>query len=105
MDKETFADPAVKEIMSSGWISVKIDAENDKKKGTFKDKTFEYNKLAMAFGVRVYPSYLFIDKNGQPITIVSSFFEKDKFIPILDYFSKELYTKEVDLQEYIESKS
>ncbi|MFC1541281.1 thioredoxin family protein [Candidatus Latescibacterota bacterium] len=105
MDAETFSNPEVMDIMTKGWIKIKINAEDGEKKGTYKEQTLEYNRLAAAFGVRAYPSYLFFDKKGQPITIVPNFWEKEKFIPILDYFTKELYTKEIDLQEYIESKS
>jgi thioredoxin-related protein len=105
MDKETFAAPSVMEIMTAGWIKIKIDAENGEKSGTFKDQTLEYNKLAAAFGVRGYPSYLFFDKEGQPVTVISGYHEKENFIPMLDYFTKELYIKEVNLQEYVKSKS
>ena len=97
--REGFADEDIQNANDA------IDAENGEKSGTFKDQTLEYNKLAAAFGVRGYPSYLFFDKKGQPITVISNFFEKEKFIPLLDYFTKELYIKEVDLQKYVESNS
>ncbi|MFC1651031.1 thioredoxin family protein [Candidatus Latescibacterota bacterium] len=105
MDKETFAAPEVMDIMTAGWIKIKIDAEEEKKSGTFRDQTFEYNKLSAAFGVSGFPSYLFFNKAGEPITVISGYYETNKFIPVLDYFTKELYTKDVNFQEYIESKS
>ena len=59
----------------------------------------------MALGVRAFPSYLFIDKEGEPITVISSYFPKEKFKPILNYFKNELYKKNVKLTDYIESNS
>ncbi len=105
MDEETFSAPAVMKAMNDDWVKIKINAEDNNTKGTFRDKTLPYSNLAQAFGVRGYPSYLFFDKEGQPITVISSYFEKEKFLPILEYFEKELYAEEVNLQEYIESNS
>ncbi len=105
MDEETFSASEVKKILESNWVTIKIDAEDKKASGTFEDRTLPYDRLALAFGVRGYPSYLFIDNAGEPVTVVSGYFPKEQFIPVLDYFINELYKKDVNLTKYIESNS
>ena len=105
MDDSTFSNSEIKKILTSEWITIKIDAEDKKTSGTFKDRTMPYNRLVLAFGVRGYPSYLFIDKEGEPITVISGYHPKEQFKPMLDYFINELYKKDVNLMKYIESNS
>ena len=105
MDEETFSASEVKKILESNWVTIKINAEDKKASGTFEDRILPYDRLALAFGVRGYPSYLFIDNAGEPVTVVSGYFPKEQFIPVLDYFINELYKKDVNLTKYIESNS
>ena len=104
MDEKTFSDPGIKKLFASDWITIKIYTEDKKTKGTFKDSTMSYNQLTRAFRVSGLPSYLFIDKNGEPVTVIPGYIPKEKFSRILDYMKNELYLKKVDFQEYVESK-
>ncbi|GAI93132.1 unnamed protein product, partial [marine sediment metagenome] len=105
MDEETFSDSEVEKILTSNWVTIKINAEDRNSSGTFKDQTLPYNRLALAFGVNAFPSYLFIDKDGEPVTVVSGYRPKEQFVPVLDYFINELYKKGIYLDKYIESNS
>ncbi len=104
MDEKTFSDAEVKNMLSENWIAIKLDAENTSKMGSFKGQTMTYRQMTGAFGVKGFPSYLFIDKNGEAITVIPNYWEKEKFIPILEYFQEEKYLDEVNLMEFIESK-
>ena len=106
MDEETFSTPEIKKIFASDWVTIKINAEENRKSGTFKGENLTYSKLAMALGVRAFPSYLFIDKEGEPVTIITGFKEKKQFSVILDFFKNEIYKKDEEFQkEYIDSRS
>ena len=106
MDEKTFSAPEIMKIFASDWITIKINAEENRKSGTFKDENLTYSKLAMTLGVRAFPSYLFIDKEGEIVNIVTGFKEKKQFSAILDYFKNEIYKKDEKFQkEYIESRS
>lgn len=104
MDEETFSDPAIKQKFAEDWIMIKINAEDKVKQGTFKGKTMTYRELTQAFGVQGYPSYVFIDNNGEPANIVSGYREKEPFAAILDYFRDEVYKLDDESQKkYMES--
>lgn len=105
MDEKTFSAPEIKERFASDWITIKVDTDDRETTGTFKDKTLSYRQLAGAFGANSLPSFLFIDRNGEPVTIIAGYREKGEFAPILDYINKELYKENIELGEYIEQHS
>ncbi len=105
MDEKTFSTPEIKKIFASGWITIRLDTEDDKTEGILNGEKIVYKQIAGKFGITVLPSYLFIDKEGKPVTIILGYRPKEPFSIILDYFQNELYKKEINLNEYIESKS
>ena len=134
MDEKTFSDSEIKDIFAKDWITIRLNTEDNKTTGSFTGNTLvflekrigsidklnkalgtnftsfsearpTYNQLAGIFGIKGLPSYLFIDKKGEPITVISSFYPKEKFKPILNYFKNEIYKKNIDLYDYIESNS
>ncbi len=105
MDETTFAAPPIKELFASDWITIKVNTEDRVREGTFQDKTFTYQQLAGAFGVQGLPSILFIDKDGEPVTIIPGFMSEAKLKIVLEYMKNELYRREIDLGAYIRSKS
>ena len=105
MDETTFSARPIKDIFASDWITIKVNTEDREKEGTFQDKTFTYRELAGAFGIQGLPSILFIDKDGEPVTIIPGFMSEDKLRIVLEYMKNELYRQEIDLGDYIQSKS
>ena len=105
MDDSTFSDPKIKKIFASDWITIRLDTQDMETMGTFKGETLTFRQMSGAFGVTGLPSYLFIDNEGEPVTIIPGYIPKEYFSIILDYFKNELYKKDVNLQEYIKSKS
>jgi thioredoxin-related protein len=102
MDKDTYTDPGIKKQIKEGWVAIKLNAEDESKKGTFNGKSMTYPEIGQYFQVRGYPSFLFIDKEGKAVTVVPGYFPKQDFALVLRYFKEELYTKKVDLKRYIE---
>lgn len=105
MDETTFSARPIKDIFASDWITIKVNTEDREKEGTFQDKTFTYRELAGAFGIKGLPSLLFIDKDGEPVTIIPGFMSEDKLRIVLEYMKNELYRREIELGDYIQSKS
>jgi len=105
MDEKTFSDPEIKKLFLADWITIKANAEDDKTTGTYKGKTMTYREFARTFGVTGFPSYAFIDSKGELVTVIPGYYPKEKFSRILDYMKKELYTRGVDMQKYMESGS
>ena len=105
MDEKTFADPGIKKQFADGWITIKVNAEDNKTTGTFKGKVSTYREFTRAFGVKGFPSYAFIDRNGEVVTVMPGYHPKEKFSRMLDYMKNELYTQKIDFQKYVESES
>jgi thioredoxin-related protein len=102
MDEETYSDPGIQKLVKEGWVAMKINAEDDSKKGVFNGKSMTYKEIGQYFQVKGYPSFLFIDKEGKPVTVLPGYFPKEDFALVLKYFKDELYTKKVQLDRYIE---
>ena len=123
MDKETFTDSTVKQKLADGWIGIKIDGEA-KTNGTvyvneserkalvfpvdemtgYEEKNVTYSQLMASFGGTGFPSLLYIDSNGQPVTMIPGFVPADKFSLMLDYFKERKYEDEVTLDDYMKNK-
>ncbi len=102
MDQETYTDPGIQKLIKEGWVAMKINAEDNSKKGVFNGKSMTYREIGQYFRVSGYPSFLFIDKEGKPVTVLPGYFPKTDFALVLKYFKDELYTKKVELDRYIE---
>ncbi len=69
MDREVFAAPEVGEMMNASFVNVKVDAESE-----FGDA------LAAEYGVGGFPTYIWMDANGDVIARNVGYSEKAEFI-------------------------
>ena len=68
------------------------DAETHEKFG-YKGSNYSGRELSMMFGVKGFPTTVFIDSNGDLITSVSGFIPPDRFNLILKYLAEKWYEK------------
>ncbi|UKJ06054.1 thioredoxin family protein [Solitalea lacus] len=100
MDKKTYQNEAVINIINKNYYAVKLDAET-KDKLMFKGKEYVYrrdyrsNELAVYLlnGQMSYPHTVFLDESLEMLTSVPGFVNADEFIPILNYFGGDFYKK------------
>ena len=71
MDKEVFTQQEVGDLFNSSFINTKFDME----KG-------EGLEIAKKYGVRAFPTYLFIDGNGEVVYRGTGYYETPEFIKI-----------------------
>jgi thioredoxin-related protein len=102
LDKDTFSDPVIAEILNSKYYAVKFDAES-KEPVTFQGKTFindgklgNAHQLAYALlqGNLGYPTVVFLTANSELITPVSGYKTPKEFEPMLVYFSGNSWQKQ-----------
>lgn len=111
MKAETYAAPEIKERFNNGWITIVMDTEDNKTKGTvfvddtakkvraylegeqgnFKSETLLNGEMMQLFGGTGLPTLLFIDKTGEPVQKIAGYVPKDEFAVILDFFKEEAY--------------
>ena len=111
MENETYSAAGNKKRLSSGWITISLDTEDNNKtgnvyldektkkafaylqgeKGDLEEKTLTNPQLMKFFGGSGLPTLLFIDKEGTTLQKIPGFIEKEEFVVILDFFKEEAY--------------
>lgn len=95
LDKDTFSNPVIAEILNTKYYAVKFDAEG-KEPVTFQGRKFvndgslgKTHQLAYALlqGKLGYPTVVFLTAKGELITPVSGFKTPVQIEPILNYFA------------------
>jgi thioredoxin-related protein len=103
MDEKTFQEENVSSYLGQRFVTVRVDAENEKKSVQFKGKTYTYPELTRAFGVTAFPSLAFLNQNGELVTIIPGYIPADEFLVILQYIDQRCYEKNVSFQEFKET--
>lgn len=100
MDSDVYTDPTVIKTLSAKFVLVKLNAEASSKHVQFQGKRFTEAEFAQAVGVSGYPSTLFFDSGGKPITLLPGFVPAPKFVPILNYIGDNQYLT-VSFEQYL----
>ncbi|MCK5682527.1 thioredoxin family protein [bacterium] len=103
MDEKTFSVPEVEKYLFEHYVPIRINAESQDAI-SYQGKEFTYATLTRYFGVNSYPSLAYLDKNGEFLTIIPGYIEKDQFLKIITYIHKELYKQDISLDDYMGSK-
>ena len=103
MDKQTFTDPNVIELMNKYFYPVKFDAEG-KDPITFRGKEFVfvaegrngYHQLAAEFmqGKMSYPTFMFVNPKFEIITPISEFVKPEEIEPIVNFLGQNKHLEE-----------
>ncbi len=96
MDKNVYANEKVRKYLDEHFVPVKLNAES-KTAHDVKGKSMTETEIARAYGIRSYPTTVFLDSAGEPITVVPGYIDADKFVLVLRYINEEQYkTKKWD---------
>ena len=97
MDREVYADPAVREYLAKNFVVIKMNAEGSESV-EYKGQAYTPPQLAAAFGVTGYPATLFLKENSEPITLLPGYMEAPMFLHVLSYIAENQYeTKQFDV--------
>ena len=91
MDKTTFKDAKVVELMNGKFIPVSVDTEKDR-------------ATAAKYGVQSLPTMWFLDSEGERIDVLPGYQKADFFVIVLDYIATGSY-KSIDFAEFYEAHS
>jgi thioredoxin-related protein len=101
LDKETYAAPEIQKKLRGEWVSIKVNAEDKSKSGTFGGKSMTYPELTRFFRVQGFPCLVFLDKEGKQTGVIPGFLPAKEFGRALDYYKQELYKKNISAEDYI----
>lgn len=113
MDKNTFSDQRIINYINENFYAVKLDAEQ-LEPISFRGVKYENENKAKrrgaahSFAVAIlqgrmgYPSVVFFDEQLNLITSLSGYRPPETMLPVLKFFSEDVFKETQDLQQYIE---
>ncbi|MEK9136508.1 MAG: thioredoxin fold domain-containing protein, partial [Bacteroidota bacterium] len=102
MDKDTYADAGVADYLNKKYVAIKLNAESSTKL-KYRGQSYTEQELSAAFGVTGYPSIIFMQSDGEPITVYPGYADADKFKTVLSYIAEDHY-KTTKFQDYVGAK-
>ena len=103
--KETIGESKVARMLAENFVYVRLNAEDLNNHVKYNGKTFSNVELAHSFSVTAYPSLLFLDSGGKPITMLSGFIPPDQFEPVLAYIQQECYQTQITFREFAQKRT
>jgi thioredoxin-related protein len=100
-DRETLRNPEVVRIIEASFIPIRLNAENEKGRLSYRGKSFSHAEFSRYFGVSGLPSIAFLNNKGEPITIVPGFVPAPRFATFLNYIHQECYAKKVSVEDFV----
>lgn len=91
MDKTTFADSEVIEMMRDNFITVKVDGDGKDTLNIDGYKITERNLTRAEFGVASYPTYWFLSPEGEKLGMIKGYKFKQQLMPYLTYVAERQY--------------
>jgi thioredoxin-related protein len=98
--KETIKDQKVAKMLSENFVYVRLNAENSESRVRYNGKSLSNVELTQTFGINAYPSLVFLDSKGRPITMLSGFLPPHQFMPVLDYIDQKCYETQISFREF-----
>jgi len=98
--QETIKDHKVARMLSENFVYVRLNAENSENRASYKGKSLSNVEMTQAFGINAYPSLVFLDSKGQPITMLSGFVPPHQFMPVLNYIDQKCYETQISFREF-----
>jgi thioredoxin-related protein len=100
-DRETLRNPEVVQILAGDFIAVRLNAENESGRLSYRGKSFSPAEFSRYFGVTGLPSIAFLNNKGEPITMVPGFVPAPRFATFLNYIHQECYLKKVSVEDFV----
>lgn len=103
--KETIGDDKVARMLEENFVYVRLNGEDSNNHVNYNGKTLSNVELANSFSVSAFPSLLFLDSGGKPITMLSGFIPPDQFEPVLAYIQQECYQTQITFGEFAKKRA
>jgi len=99
MEKETYSNEEVKEILSDKFVAIKINAKSENKV-VENGKEISERKLATLYQISGYPTTWFLESNHNRIAPLPGYVSTEQFIPVIKYIGEGWY-KSISFEEYL----
>lgn len=93
MQQTTFKNTKIIELLNTYFISIKVNGESNQPLSK-QNKNITGINLLSQFQITGFPTTVFFDKQGKPLTAIPGYLTEDIYIDILKYIYTESYLKE-----------
>ena len=97
---ETIQDKNVARRLAENFVYVRLNAEDSKNRVNFSGKSLSNVELTNSFGINAFPSLVFLDSTGKPITMHSGFLPANQFVTVLDYIHQKCYQTQISFRDF-----
>ena len=98
--RETIRNQKVAAMLAENFAYVRLNAEDSKNRVKFQGKFLSNVELTNSFGISAFPSLVFLDSGGQPITMLSGFVPARQFLSVLDYIQQKCYQTQISFRDF-----
>ena len=102
MDAETYPNKKVSEYLTKNYVIIKLNAEGDEKI-SYQGQSITPAEFARGMGISGYPATVFLNSNGEPITMLPGYAEPDRFVHVLSFIGENHYEKK-NFADYLTEK-
>jgi thioredoxin-related protein len=103
MDKNVYGDSKIIDYLREHYISVKLNAESAATHEV-KGKKLSEKEIARSYGIRSFPTTVFLTPGGEAITAVPGYIDAPRFLLVLRYINEEHY-KDTKWDEFVAENS
>jgi thioredoxin-related protein len=103
MDRDVYGDAAVQEYLAAHYVIAKLDAEASDTH-PLQGREATEREIARAYGVTGYPATVFLNPEGEVITVLAGYVDKDRFLLVLEYIHERHYESR-SWEDFLSSRS
>jgi thioredoxin-related protein len=92
MDAATYKDPAVVDYLNKNFVVIKLNAEGNQKI-SYAGRSMSPAEFSQGMGVDGYPATLFLQSNGDAITLLPGYSEAKMFIHVINFIGGNHFEK------------
>jgi len=92
LDKEVYGNEKIAEYLNNQYVLIKLNAES-KVKVKYKGEKLTEMELAQGFGVKGYPTIIFLEPNADAINKLGGYVGPDEFLPIAKFIGEDHFKK------------
>ena len=100
LEREVYADDEVQAYLEQHFAYTRLDFDATDRDVAFKGDTFTMQQMAYLLGAQGVPTVAFLAPDGNYITHVPGFVERDDFLDVLRFIATEAY-KEQSWEEFV----
>ena len=97
MERETFTNNKVIDLINNEFIPVRIDGDSRRKINLEGFMTTERNLTKTEYGVRGYPTFWFLESDGQKIGAQPGYQPPAQFLSLLNFVKDRKYEKKIEV--------